>query len=111
MGGVMTFCRTVTTAFATAMVGFVLGGANYMESTAGELVNQSPETLLAIRLLLGISVTVLLSLGFIASLKYKVTNKKLERIRFFVEKRREDGIESLTAEERTEYAQLMKELV
>lgn len=110
MGGVMTFCRTVTTAFATAMVGFVLGGANYMASTAGQLVNQSPETLLAIRLLLGVSVTVLLSLGFFASLKYKVTNKKLERIRFFVEKRREDGIESLTAEERTEYDGLIKEL-
>lgn len=110
MGGVMTFCRTITTAFATAMVGFVLGGANYMESTAGVLVKQSAETLLAIRLLLGISVTVLLSVGFFASAKYKVTDKKLSRIRYFIEKRREAGLESFTEEEMAEYNKLQKEL-
>jgi len=106
----MTFCRTITTAFATAMVGFVLGGANYMESTAGVLVKQSAETLLAIRLLLGISVTVLLSVGFFASVKYKVTDKKLSRIRYFIEKRREAGLESFTEEEMAEYNKLQKEL-
>lgn len=109
MGGIMTFCRTIATAFATAMVGWVLGFAGYEESVANEVVVQPDSVLLAIRLLLAVSVVLLLSVGFIAASKYKVTDKKLERIRYFNDKFREQ--EELTEQEAAEKQALIDELV
>ena len=109
LGGIMTFCRTIATAFATAMVGWVLGFAGYEESVANEVVVQPDSVLLAIRLLLAVSVVLLLSVGFIAASKYKVTDKKLERIRYFNDKFREQ--EELTEQEAAEKQALIDELV
>ncbi|MDR2090217.1 MAG: MFS transporter [Clostridiales bacterium] len=105
--GAMTFARTLVSAVAIQAVGLVLFAAGYKESPAKAVV-QEPSVLLAIRLLLGISVVVLLSLAFAASMKYKVTDKKLARVRLFNEKNR-GGI-SLTAEEQAEKEALLKEL-
>lgn len=110
MGGIMTFCRTVTTAFATAMVGWVLEGAGYIESTAGQVIVQPDSVLLAIRLLMIITIVLLFSIGFIASMKYKVTDKKLTRIRYFADVKREGNFEALSEEEKNEYERLVKEL-
>jgi Na+/melibiose symporter-like transporter len=110
MGGIMTFCRTVTTAFATAMVSWVLEGAGYIESTAGQVIVQPDSVLLAIRLLMIITIVLLFSIGFIASMKYKVTDKKLTRIRYFADVKREGNFEALSEEEKNEYERLVKEL-
>ena len=115
MSGVMTFMRTLATAFGTGMVGWVLGGAGYIEPIVDEngnsILQQQPESVLvAIRVLIAVAVTVLLTLGFIASIKYRVTDKRLARIRYFVLKRNESGVESFTEEERAEYEDLKKKL-
>ncbi len=113
MSGVMTFMRTLATAFGTGMVGWVIGAANYVnpdiDENGNSVLQQQPESvLLAIRLLIAITVTVLLTIGFIASIKYRVTDKRLARIRYFVLKRNESGEESFTAEEKEEYDKLRK---
>lgn len=113
MSGVMTFMRTLATAFGTGMVGWVIGAANYVnpivDESGNSVLQQQPESvLIAIRLLIAITVTLLLTIGFIASIKYRVTDKRLARIRYFVLKRNESGEESFTAEEKEEYDKLRK---
>ena len=112
MSGVMTFSRKFATAFGVGMVGWVLTGAGYVPTkvVVGENIPQLPSVYTAIRVLLAVSVTVLITVGFIAACKYKVTDKKLERIRYFVDKRNEVGVEGFTAEEKAEYDALIKEL-
>ncbi len=116
MSGVMTFSRKACTAIGIGLVGWVMSGAGYvkpiLDSVTGEMIHQEqPESLLlAIRLLLAISVTLLLGFGFLSSVKYKVTNAKLERIRYFNERRREVGEEGFTSEERIEFDALRREL-
>lgn len=99
-----------STAFATALVGWVLGASGYIESTAGETIIQSENVILAIRLLLGVTITVLFTLGFIVSLKYKITDRKLERIRYFSDKKRDGTFDMISDEEKQEYQELQKEL-
>ena len=116
MSGVMTFARKACTALGLGLVGWVMTGAGYvkpvLDAVTGEMIHQpQPDgLLLAIRLMLGISVTLLLGFGFVSSMKYKVTNRKLERIRYFNEKRKNGGVESFTEEEKNEYEALRKEL-
>ena len=83
MGAVMTFCRTITTAVASASVGWVLAGANYIEHTADQIVTQPDSVATALRIFIGVMVGVLFVTAFIASCSYKVTDKKLSRIRYF----------------------------
>ena len=116
MSGVMTFSRKACTALGIGLVGWIMTGAGYvkpvLDTVTGEMVHQAQPAslLLAIRLMLALSVTILLVFGFISSIKYKVTNQKLERIRFFNEKRRNSGVNSFTSEERSEFDALRKEL-
>ncbi|MDD3946748.1 MAG: MFS transporter [Clostridia bacterium] len=106
--GIMTFSRKVSTAVAIQLVGAGLSLAGYQSATAGEVIQQGPAVLLAIRIMLGVSVTLFLIMGFYASLKYKVNNKKLQRIRYFNEMNRAD--EELTEEEQEEKTALIREL-
>lgn len=119
MSGVMTFARKACTAFGVGMVGWVLTGAGFKPSIPSDpkivgskelFFAQKNSVYLAIRITLAVSVAILLTIGFIASVRYKVTNKKLDRIRYFNEKRNEVGVENFTFEELMEYRQLRKEL-
>ncbi|MEG2450459.1 MAG: MFS transporter [Clostridia bacterium] len=111
MSAVMTFTRKVATAFGVGMVGWVLGGAGFIPSPTPETFATQPDSVfIAIRVLLFVSVFVLLTVGYIASMKYKVTNKKLDRIRYFNEKRNASGVESFNLAEQVEFEQLKKEL-
>lgn len=106
--GLMTFSRKICTALAILIVGWVLSGAKYN----GELLpSQQPQSaLIAIRVLLGASVTVLISLGFVFSLMYKITDKKLARVRYYLDKQRAGENDTLTQEEISERAALLDEL-
>ena len=59
---------------------------------------------------MGIAIAVLILIAFLASFRYKVTNKKLDRARYFIERKAEVGYEGLTAEEKTECDALCDEL-
>lgn len=109
--GMMTLARKVGGAFAVGLVGWILDWCQYEENKSGiatTYIQQEPGALLAIRLIMGISVAILITIAFIASFKYKVDNKKLARIRYFIDARKK-GVE-LTDEENAERDALVTEL-
>lgn len=106
--GIMTFSRKLSTAVAIQLVGVVLSASGYVSSSADESVIQPDSVLLAIRILMGVSVLLLISLAFYASMRYKVTNKKLDRIRYFNDAAKENKV--LSDEEAAEKQKLIKEL-
>ncbi|MDR0855677.1 MAG: MFS transporter [Christensenellaceae bacterium] len=110
--GIMTFSRKFATAITIQIIGIVLSAAGYIEFNGDDMTKApiQPDTaVMAVRLIMGISVTVLISLAIFISFKYKVTNEKLVRIRTFNEKARENAI--LTDSEKSEKDALIGELV
>ncbi len=105
--GIMTLVRKIAGALGVGMVGWVLSGVGYQQ-IEGQNIIQTPEVLLTIRLLMGLSIVVLITIAFWGSFRYKVNNKKLTRIRYLVEKERSE--EGLNSEELEEKENLIKEL-
>ena len=60
--------------------------------------------------LLGASVTVLISLGFLFSMLYKITDKKLARVRYYLDVQRAGNNDTLTDGEQAEREALLNEL-
>lgn len=109
--GMMTLARKVAGAFGVGLVGWITGAAGYIENKTGDpsaIIIQPDSALLAIRLVLGISIAVFISIALFASFRYKITSKKLERIRFFIDARKNGT--ALTDEEETERTALTSEL-
>ncbi len=109
--GMMTLARKVGGALAVGLVGWILGWCGYKENNTGDTtkyIQQSDTALLAIRLVMGITVAVLIAIALYASFKYKVDNKKLARIRYFIDARKK-GV-SLNDEETAERDALVAEL-
>lgn len=110
--GVMTFARTFSSAIAIQLVSLVLALAGYKESTleSAALVVQPDSALIAIRIVLGVSSVILLAVAFWASMKYKVTDKKLARVRYFNEHQRQGTLSTLRPAELKERESLIAEL-
>ncbi len=112
--GLMTFTRKIGTAIAQSIVLIVLACVGYSDSTdkiyKGEMSAYPQKVTLAIRILFGSVVVVMISLAIWASLQYKVTDKKLTRIKYFLEKQRAGENDSLSEEEKAEKEALLKEL-
>ena len=109
--GMMTLARKVAGALGVGMVGWVIGGVGYKENTSqdpSQYVQQSDNVLLAIRIVLGVSIGVLISIALIFSFKYKIDNKKSERVQYF-NKAFENGVE-LTNDEQEEKEALIRQL-
>lgn len=109
--GMMTLARKVGGALAVGLVGWILGWCGYKENNTGDTtvyIQQSDTALLAIRLVMGITVAILIAIALYASFKYKVDNKKLARIRYFIDARKK-GVE-LSDEETAEREALVAEL-
>ncbi len=69
------------------------------------------KVLLTIRLLMGIAVCVLISIALFASFQYKVTSKKLVRVKYFIDHIHNGTVDQLSDEEKDEMEKLGKELV
>lgn len=111
--GMMTLARKVAGAFAVGMVGWIIGGAGYIENTTGDAsayIEQPESALLAIKLVMGIAIAVFITLAMISSFRYKVTSEKLKRIRYFNELGEQGKLGSLSEEEKAERVALIKEL-
>lgn len=100
----MTLARKVGGAFGVGMAGWIIGWCGYNKLTT----THSAGALLSIRMVMGMSVAILITIAFIASFKYKVNSKKLVRIRYFIDARKK-GVE-LTDEETAEREALVAEL-
>ena len=111
MSGVMTFMRKVGAALAAGIIGVALQAAGYRPSNASNTYFDQPTSVaLAIRIVIGVSASLLLTIGFICSVLYKVNDKKLVRIKYLVGKSIKEGKESLTIAEQVESDLLRKEL-
>ncbi len=66
--------------------------------------------LLTIRLLMGIAVAALITIALVAALRYKVTSKKLIRIKYFLDHMHAGTLDTLTEEEVEEMTKLQTEL-
>lgn len=109
--GMMTLARKVAGALGVGMIGWIIGFAGYKENTTGDAttyIEQTDGALLAIKLTLGIAIVIFMSISLYASLKYKVTTKKLIRIRYFIDAQKEN--KPLTEEEKLEKDELIEEL-
>ena len=109
--GMMTLARKVGGALGVGMVGWIIGGLGYVENKSDDVaayIPQSDKVLLTIRLVLGISVAVFITVALIASFRYKITSAKLTRIRYFIEARKSG--KTLTDEESKEREALVAEL-
>lgn len=104
--GMMTLARKIAGALGVGLVGWILGGVGYVEGrNPGE---QTDEVLLAVRLIMGLAIVVFIAIAFYASFRYKITNKKLTRVRYFIEARKSGTV--LSEEEEEERTALVHEL-
>lgn len=127
--GLMTFTRKIGTAIAQSTVLIALACVKYSAYTneilqnkaliaaeqgdvdaSGLLLEYPSSVTNAIRILFALVVVVMISLAIWASLKYKVNDKKLTRIKYFLEKQRAGENDTLTEEEKAERAALLEEL-
>ena len=104
----MTLIRKCAGALGVGMIGWIL--VDYVESDNSVYIQQTDATLLTIRLLMGIAIAVLISIAMFASFKFKVTNKKLTRMRYFMDLNRAGQLDTITEEEAAERDQMIAEL-
>ena len=104
--GMMTLARKIAGALGVGLVGWILGGVGYVEGrNPGD---QTDEVLLAVRLIMGLAIVVFIAIAFYASFRYKITNKKLTRVRYYIEARKSGTV--LSDEEEAERTALVHEL-
>lgn len=111
--GMMTLARKIAGAFAVGLVGWIIGGAGYIENTTGDAavyIPQPESALLAIKLVMGIAIAVFITLAMLASFRYKVTTAKLKRIRYFNDLGEKGLLGTLNEEEKAERIALINEL-
>lgn len=109
--GMMTLARKIAGALGVGLVGWIIGGVGYIENNTSDAtlyIPQSESVLTAIKLVMGISIVVFISIAFIASFKYKINSKKLERVRYFINARKDNV--TLSEEEEKERTDLVHEL-
>lgn len=109
--GMMTLARKIAGAIGVGLIGWILDPIGYISNDSGDptkYIPQTDEVLLAIRLLMGLSIVVFISIALWASFRYKITNKKLTRVRYFIEARKAGTV--LSEEEEAERTALVHEL-
>ena len=62
------------------------------------------------RIAIGASVCVFLTIAAVAAMLIRITTRKSERIRYYIDKQRAGELDQLTDEETQEFAQLKMEL-
>lgn len=109
--GMMTLARKTAGALGVGLIGWILDPIGYIANDSDDpakYIPQTEEVLLAVRLIMGIAIVVFISIALYASFRYKITNKKLARVRYFIDARKEGTV--LSEEEEAERAALVHEL-
>ena len=105
--GLMTLLRKIAGGVAILVIGIVF---EFSGKVSGMNAEQQPEAILAIRLLMGGFIAIFISLAMFAAYKYKVTNEKLNRIKYFNELGQQGKLPELSEEENNERIALIEEL-
>ena len=103
--GLMTLLRKIAGGVAILVIGIVF---KFSGKQIG--AEQSPGAILAIRILMGGFIAVFISLAMFAAYRYKVTNEKLKRIKYFNELGQKGLLPTISEEENAERIALIKEL-
>ena len=109
--GMMTLARKIAGALGVGLIGWILDPLGYISNDSDDptkYIPQSEEVLLAIRLIMGLAIVVFIAIALWASFNYKITNKKLARVRYFIEARKSGTV--LSEEEEAERTALVHEL-
>lgn len=107
--GTMTFFKKFSTGIAVFMVGQILGLAGYDEQL-GTSDFQPASAVKGMRIAIGVSVCVFLSIAAVAAILIRISTRKSERIRYFIDKQRAGELGNLNEQEQAEYDKLKKEL-
>ena len=83
--------------------------AGYDESL-GTKDFQPASAVRGMRIAIGASVCVFLTIAAVAAMLIRITTRKSERIRYYIDKQRAGELDQLTDEETQEFAQLKMEL-
>ena len=90
--GMMTLARKLAGALGVFVAASGIQAFGYKETPIdAERIVQTSNALLGVRIVLSSAVVILISIALFASFKYKVNNKKLDRIKYFNQLRR-DGV-------------------
>ena len=76
--------------------------------SAGAVGSALSDVLLTIRLLMGISIALLIALAMFASFRFRLDNRILGRMRYFIDKVRDGQFDTLTEEEKAERVELIR---
>jgi Na+/melibiose symporter-like transporter len=107
--GLLTFARKLSTALAIFLVGLALQLAGYDKKQAVQSLDKEG-LFWTIRIIFAASIVILMSLAAYTSFRYKITDKKLVRVKHFLDIQREGRNDELTPEEAAEKEALLKEL-
>lgn len=104
--GAMTFTRKASSAIAIFAVGGVLGLTGFV--SGGQSV-QPAATVLSLRLIILLSFTVLMGSAWFVARSFRLNPELSRRVRYFLDKRENGGLEQLDEQERAELAAINKE--
>lgn len=107
--GTMTFFKKFASGMAVFLIGLVLQTTGFDEQL-GTSMPQPQSAVKGMRLVIGICIPICLAIAFVGAFIIKITTKKSERIRYFIDVQREGKIDDLQEEEKSELDKLKKEL-
>lgn len=90
--GASTFVRKFTSGFAIFLIGVALDAFGYIESTAGQAVQQPAQALLGVRILFAIVPIVLSAITWVLAKRYTLTMANHAKIRVAIQTKRETGV-------------------
>ncbi|POZ93371.1 MFS transporter [Petrotoga halophila] len=109
LSGLMTFVRKVASGLAVAGVTFSLGIAGFVNPIDGIEQSQPESFLFALRFIISFVPIILLVLGIIAAARYPLNPRRHEKLREYLEAKREN--ETIKEELEKEIIELKKELI
>jgi Na+/melibiose symporter-like transporter len=110
--GLMAFVRTSSTAIAIFLIGLILGFTGFITpSDSNPIPVQPPAAILGIRLVICLAFVLIMSFAYITAQRFHLTPHVSNRVKYFLDKQHEGKISSLSANEKAEYDEILKEFV
>lgn len=110
--GVMTFVRTASTAIAIFLLGQLLAATGFIAPTdAMPHPEQTEATILGIRLFMFLPFALFMTVAWFVARSFRLTPEVSQRVKYFIGMQRDDHMDELSDDERTEHSKLMKEFV
>jgi Na+/melibiose symporter-like transporter len=108
----MTFVRKASSAAAIFIIGLILGVTGFITPSDSNPIPVQPATaIMGIRLIICLAFVVIISFAYFIAKEFNLTPDVSRRVKYFLDKHHEDKINTLPAQEKAEYDELLKEFV